>query len=233
MLSTSRCNAPLRGRTVSGQALLTDEHVMKKDFGFYSVLTNPVVGYERACRIMVEHGVPFVQLRMKDGTEEQVRRTAARMRKVTEGSQTKFIVNDYPDIAHEIGADGVHLGQSDMSYSEARQIVGDEATIGISTHNPDQTKEACRFSPDYIGVGPVYTTPTKAVPDPVIGLDGMAKMLAAATVPAVCIGGISLERLPAVLQAGARNVCIVRPVCQSEDPEPVVKEIMRIIAENR
>lgn len=206
---------------------------MNDDFGFYSVLTNPTVGYERACGIMVEQGVPYVQLRMKNADKNEVRHIAEKMRKITADSQTRFIVNDYPEIAKEIGADGVHLGQSDMPYEEAREIVGDKAIIGISTHNPDQTKQACRLKPDYIGIGPVYATPTKAVADPVIGLDGMAAMLASSTVPAVCIGGISLERLPDVLQAGARNVCIVRPVCQAEDPEPVVKEILRIIGEYR
>ncbi len=202
---------------------------MNDTFGFYSVLTNPVVGYERAAEIMVELGVPYVQLRMKDGDKDEVRRIAERMRRITEHSQTRFIVNDYPDIAKEIGADGVHLGQSDMHYEQAREIVGDKSIIGISTHNPEQTKQACRLEPDYIGIGPVYTTPTKAVADPVIGLEGMAAMLASSTVPEVCIGGISLERLPEVLEAGARNVCIVRPVCQTENPKPVVMEILRII----
>jgi thiamine-phosphate pyrophosphorylase len=197
-------------------------------FGFYSVLTDPVRGYDYMTELLVDNDVPFVQLRMKDVPEEVIIDTALRMRKITEGSDTLLIINDNPRIAVEVGADGVHIGQSDMPYEQAREIVGDDMIIGISTHNTQQAAEACLKQPDYIGAGPVFPTPTKKIPDPAIGLDGMKEMLKISTVPAVCIGGIELGNLPMVLDAGAENFCMVRQFTQSENPECVLKEILRV-----
>jgi thiamine-phosphate pyrophosphorylase len=199
-------------------------------FGFYAILTDPVVGYERLTEIVVEHGVAFVQLRMKDRPAEEVLATARAMRAITAGSTTRFIVNDYPEIAAMVGADGVHLGQDDLSYREARAIVGPAALIGLSTHNPSQTRAACAAGPDYIGVGPVFPTPTKKVADPAIGIPGMQAMLAAASVPAVVLGGITVENLPQVLAAGARNFAMVRPLNQSREPQDVLKAILEVCA---
>jgi len=197
-------------------------------FGFYSVLTDPLKGYEYLTSLLVDHAVPVVQLRMKDVPLETVSATALRMRKITDGTDTRLIINDHPRIAASVGADGVHIGQSDISYGEARAIVGDEMLIGISTHTLQQTQNACAMQSDYIGIGPVFATPTKKIPDMPIGINGMRGMLAAATVPAVCIGGIGLGNLAQVLEAGAKNFCMVRQLTQSKNPELVLKEIMRI-----
>lgn len=201
------------------------------DFGFYSVLTDPVKGYEYMTELLVDFQVPYVQLRAKGAPEDFIRKTALNMRKITEGSVTKLIINDDPHIAVEVGADGVHVGQNDMPCEQVRKIIGNGKIIGISTHSPKQTKSACRSNPDYIGIGPVFPTPTKKIPDPVIGLDGMKEMLSAATVPGVCIGGIDLENLPSVLEAGAVNFCMVRQFTKSENPQRVLKEILRIYKE--
>jgi thiamine-phosphate pyrophosphorylase len=195
-------------------------------FGFYAILTNPVIGYGRLTGILVKYNVPFIQLRMKDAPRNDVWRTAKAMRTITAGSNTKLIINDNPKLAAEIGADGVHLGQSDMSYAEARAIVGESAIIGLSTHSLDQVKSACALSPDYIGVGPVFATPTKKNPDPVIGVDGMKDMIEAAGVPAVAIGGINTENLGAVIRAGAKNFSLVRPLNESRDAENALKQIL-------
>lgn len=197
-------------------------------FGFYAILTDPVRGYEYCTRLCVDYEVAFVQLRMKDAPAKAVEGTARLMAAITAGTKTRLIVNDDPAIARRTGADGVHIGQGDMPYSQAREIVGKAAIIGVSTHSVEQMKKACVLRPDYVGVGPVYATPTKKNPDPVIGLDGMKAMLAAATVPAVAIGGITLENLPLVLEAGARNFCMVRPITQAGEPEKVLKEILKI-----
>jgi thiamine-phosphate pyrophosphorylase len=195
-------------------------------FGLYVILTNPVRGYEYCADVCVEFAVPFVQLRIKETSEYQVLRIAEKLRYITHHSATRLIINDYPDVARDCSADGVHVGQDDMPFEEVKEIVGPEMLIGLSTHNPEQTEEACKKRPDYIGIGPVYATPTKKIPDPVLGIDGMKEMLAKATVPAVCIGGITLERLPEVLKAGARNFCMVRPVCESREPGKVIKKII-------
>ena len=125
----------------------------------------------------------------------------------------------------------MHIGQNDMAYDDARRIIGREGVVGLSTHNLSQTRAACGLTPrpDYIGVGPVHATPTKQVPDPVIGLDGMHRMVEAATVPAVAIGGIDLENLDDLLSAGARNVCAVRCVNQAPDPEMVIQRFQHAI----
>jgi len=177
--------------------------------------------------LLVDYGVHVVQLRMKGAPKPIVIDTALQMRKITEGTNTLLIINDDPQIAVEVGADGVHIGQGDMSYTDARMIVGDDMLIGVSTHNPRQTMDACKLPADYIGVGPVFATPTKKIPDPVIGIDGMREMLSASTVQAVAIGGINLENLPTVLAAGAKNFCMVRQLTQSENPKSVLEEIIR------
>jgi thiamine-phosphate pyrophosphorylase len=197
-------------------------------FGFYAILTDPVRGYDYCTRLLVDHEIAFVQLRMKDVPPEHVIETAEQMRKITLGTKTRLIINDHPDIAARVAADGVHIGQKDASYHEARKIVGNEAIVGVSTHSVNQMKKTCALKPDYVGIGPVYPTPTKKDHDPAIGLEGMKTMLANATVPSVAIGGISLEILPQVLAAGAQNFCMVRPITQANDPEKVLKQILKI-----
>jgi thiamine-phosphate pyrophosphorylase len=177
---------------------------------------------------MVDEGIAFVQLRMKDRPDEEIYKTADLMRKITYSTDTRFIINDRPDIAKKVGADGCHVGQDDMSYQEARVIVGPSQYIGISTHSPEQTLAACAFKPDYIGIGPVFPTPTKKNADPAIGIDGAKKMLVSATVPAVVLGSITLENLPDLLWAGVRNFSMVRPIMQAEDPASVIQEAMQI-----
>jgi thiamine-phosphate pyrophosphorylase len=116
---------------------------------------------------------------------------------------------------------------------EAREIVGADAVIGLSTHNPDQTRVACALGPGYIGVGPVFATPTKRVPDPVIGLDGLRAMLALATVPAIAIGGIDHTNVGAVLDAGARNLCAVRCINRAADPARELDRMLLALAARR
>ena len=197
-------------------------------FGFYAILTNPLKGYDYCTRVLVDGGIRFIQLRIKDEPESAILPVAEKMRKIISGSGSKLIINDYPKIAIACGADGVHIGQDDLDYTTVRNMTGPDMIIGISTHSPDQTAAACALHPDYIGVGPVFPTPTKKNPDPVIGIAGMKKMLAAATVPAVPIGGIDLANLPEVLAAGARNFCMVRQFTQSENPEKVLASLQEI-----
>lgn len=205
------------------------KRLLPESFGFYSILTDPLKGYGYMTSLLVDYGVSAVQLRMKGAPKPLVIDTALQMRKITEGTDTLLIINDDPHIAVEAGADGVHIGQGDMPYNDVRAIVGDDMLIGVSTHNPRQTTAACQLPADYIGVGPVFATPTKKIPDPVIGIDGMREMLSAAAVPVVAIGGIDLGNLPAVLNAGAKNFCMVRQLTRSENPKSVLDEIIWIV----
>lgn len=202
------------------------------DPGLYGILTEPLVGYEALAAIMVECGVGVIQLRMKDVPRSQVLERARALREIIPPG-VLFIVNDHPEVAQEVRADGVHLGQDDMPFGEARTILGPEAVIGLSTHNPDQTRAACALGPDYIGVGPVFATPTKRIPDPAIGIDGLRQMLESATVPAVVLGGLDHDNLDQVLEAGARNVCAVRCINRSSDPAAEISRITRAIEARR
>lgn len=199
------------------------------DFGFYLVITNPVVGYAKCAEAAVRAGVKIVQLRMKHASREDVLREGRELRRVTAGTGTLFIVNDDPSIASEVGADGVHVGQGDMAPAEVRSRYPELKVVGLSTHNMDQVRASIAQPIDYIGVGPVYATPTKDIPDPTLGLDTMSRMIAAAAHPAVAIGGIDASRLPDVIAAGARNYAVVRAVCQSEDP---YSAILKLVVDN-
>jgi len=198
------------------------------DFGFYLVITNPVVGYAKCAEAAVKAGVRIIQLRMKHAQRADVLREAREMRRVTEGTDTLFIVNDDPSIAVEAGADGVHVGQGDMSPADVRARYPGLRIVGLSTHNLAQVRASVDEPIDYIGVGPVYATPTKDIPDPTLGLDVMGEMIAAAAHPAVAIGGIDAERLPAVLAAGARNFAVVRAVCSSSDPYSAIRRLQSL-----
>lgn len=200
-------------------------------FGFYAIMSDPLKGYDYMARLFVDYQIAFIQLRMKNTPIDAIRKQAEIVFKITEGSNSHFIINDFPEIAATVGADGVHIGQEDMAYDKARSIVGANAVVGISTHSPDQTRLACGLNPDYIGIGPVFPTPTKAKPDKVIGVDGMKAMLSLATVPAVAIGGIDLSNLHAILDAGANNFCMVRQLMSVDDPERTLKQVLKIYKE--
>lgn len=203
-----------------------------KNFGLYLVITDPATSYETCAEAAVRAGVRFVQLRMKHVPRERIVATAKNLRSITAGTRTLFIVNDDPEIAAETGADGVHLGQSDLPIPAARERFPSLKIFGLSTHSLAQVEAACKLAPDYIGVGPVYATPTKEIPDAVLGLETMREMLAAAPCPAVAIGGIDASRLPDVLRAGAQNFAVVRAVCGSADPYAAICRLQEIFSEH-
>jgi thiamine-phosphate pyrophosphorylase len=199
-----------------------------EDFGFYLVMTNPAVGYTECAKAAVRAGVRIIQLRMKHAGREEILREAKAVREVTRGTDTLFIVNDDPSIAAEVGADGVHVGQDDMSVAEVRKRYPSLKIVGLSTHSPAQALAAIPQKPDYIGVGPVYATPTKDIPDPTLGVDTAVQMINSVPFPAVAIGGLDFERAEGIVKAGARNFAVVRAVCASQDPYSAMKRLMDI-----
>lgn len=202
---------------------------MPEIFGLYLILTDPVAGYEACARAAVSQGVRYLQLRMKKSPEAEVLETALALRKITAGTGTLFIVNDYLNVAINSDADGVHLGQDDMGIDEARSIWKTPGKIfGLSTHNEDQEKAARLIGPEYIGVGPVFTTPTKENPDPVVGLDRMGAIIRSSPLTAVAIGGIDAGNLPEVLSHGAQNFAVVRAVNRAADPEAAIALLMNV-----
>lgn len=197
------------------------------DFGMYLVMTNPAVGYLRCCEAAVRAGVRMVQLRMKDAPRADVVAVARELRKITIGTDTRLIVNDDPAAAAEAEADGVHVGQTDMPVAEVRRLFPSLGIVGKSTHSLAQAVAAQDESPDYIGVGPVWATPTKKIPDPTLGVANAVAMMRASRCPAVAIGGIVDEAHVAELAAaGLRNFAVVRAVCASDDPYAAISRLM-------
>ncbi|MBO4286966.1 MAG: thiamine phosphate synthase [Kiritimatiellae bacterium] len=197
-------------------------------FGLYLVITNPVTSYEACAEAAVAEGLRYIQLRRKPGTREEVLATAKNLRAITRGTETRFIVDDDPEIAQEAEADGVHLGQTDMPVPEARRRFPGLRIFGLSTHNAQQARDAEGVEPDYCGVGPVFRTPTKKIPDPVVGVEEAGRIIRAAPFTTVAIGGINEENLRDVLGAGAINFAVVRPVCQSPAPRDAIRRLQEI-----
>jgi thiamine-phosphate pyrophosphorylase len=210
--------------------------MISETFGLYLVLTDPVTGYETCTEAAVETGVRYVQLRMKQKPRSEVLDLARKLRPITAGSGTLFVVNDDVEIAAEVDADGVHLGQDDMSLAEARRIWPTPGKIfGLSTHNEDQERRARDLAPDYIGVGPVFPTPTKDRPDPTLGLGRMGRIVRESPLTTVPIGGIDKDNLPDILRQGAVNYCVLRAVNLAPDPKKAIQELQEIwrgIADN-
>lgn len=198
------------------------------DFGLYLVMTNPIVGYEHCCEAAVKAGVKMIQLRMKDSPRDEIIQTAKNLLAITKSSASNLIINDDPSIAAEIGADGVHVGQSDMTVGEVRRQFPSIKIIGLSTHNLTQALASKDVSPDYIGVGPIFATPTKKIPDPVLGVETAGEMIKSVPFPAVAIGGINFDNLPQVLEHGARNFSVVRAVCGSINPFDAIRRLQEI-----
>ena len=199
-----------------------------EDFGLYLVMTDPVVGYLRCCEAAVRAGVRMVQLRMKGAPRAEVVAVARELRRVTAGTATRLIVNDDPAAAAEAEADGVHVGQTDMPVAEVRRLYPSLGIVGKSTHSLAQAAAAQEESPDYIGVGPVWATPTKKIPDPTLGVETAAAMMRASRCPAVAIGGIvDGGRVAELAAAGFANFAVVRAVCGSGDPYAAILALQR------
>lgn len=202
---------------------------MKENFGLYLILTDPVAGYETCARAAIDRGVRYLQLRMKDAPRATVLETARSLRVITRGTQTRFIVNDDLSVAIESDADGIHLGQGDQQIDEARKTWNTPGKLfGLSTHSTEQAAQAQALSPDYIGVGPVFPTPTKANHDPALGIAEAGKIMKASPLTSVAIGGIDANNLPQLLAAGIDNFCVVRAVNTATDPVAAIQQLQEI-----
>jgi thiamine-phosphate pyrophosphorylase len=173
----------------------------------------------------LEAGCDIVQLREKDISDRDALPLARRLRELTARAGALFIVNDRPDLALLARADGVHLGQEDLAVGEARELLGDGLILGVSTHSPDQALAAERQGADYIGIGPAFGTSTKEHPGPPLGPDGVGRALELVSLPAFAIGGITPERLPALVARGCRRVAISSAVLTAQDPGAAVRAL--------
>lgn len=167
-------------------------------------------------------GVDAFQLRDKHAGDKQLIRLGEAARRWCDDAGALFFLNDRADLAVEVDADGVHIGQDDIDVGIARAIVGPDRVVGLSTHTPEQIDAAAM--PDYIGVGPVYETPTKPG-RPAAGLDLVRHAAVHARMPFFAIGGIDADRVAAVRAAGAERVAVVRAIADARDPAEAAGEL--------
>jgi thiamine-phosphate pyrophosphorylase len=187
--------------------------------GFYAVLDRE----EEALARQLAKYACCLQVRLKPrqrriDTDELVR-VARLARRVCDDAGIPLVVNDRVDVALIAGADGVHLGQTDLPIAEARRLAGDRLFVGVSTHDLDQVRAACDAGADYLGFGPVFATSTKENPDAVQGLEGLRAAVAACSVPIVAIGGIAIAQAQAVYATGAAAICAISAVNDAADRE--------------
>jgi thiamine-phosphate pyrophosphorylase len=179
----------------------------------------------------VKGGVSCVQLREKDITTRLFVSEAQRIKKILEPYQIPLIINDRIDVALACGADGVHIGQEDMPYAIARKLMGHKAIIGLSVETWEDVEESQRLDVDYIGVSPVFATPTKTDTKGAWGLEGLAKIKKFSRHPVVAIGGLNESNVRETVLAGADCVAVVSALCAASDPEAAARKLNNIIEE--
>lgn len=179
---------------------------------------------EMTLRRAIAGGVDLVQLREKELTDRELLARARDVRRWTRETGVLFIVNDRPDIARLVGADGVHLGQDDLPVREARRLLGPDALVGVSTHDLDQVRRAVLDGADYLGVGPVFPSQTKSF-DRFPGLEFVAAAARQTSLPAFALGGIGPENVARVVAAGASRVAVGAALAGADDPESVARAL--------
>lgn len=180
----------------------------------------------RVAEELVEAGVTMLQYRNKSGSPRQILDQAFGL-KLRVGQSLKLIMNDRADLCLAADFDGLHVGQDDLSPESARRIIGSNRWLGVSTHNPEQLAEADKTSADYLAIGPVFATSSKANPDPVVGLDGVRRARELTRKPLVAIGGITRGNARSVIEAGADSVAVISDLLR--DPRKSAEEFLRVL----
>lgn len=202
-----------------------------RKFRLYAVtdLKKADAAFFRKAEQSLQAGVDVLQLRSKNLSDRELIQAGKRLRELTRKHGCLFFINDRPDLTLVCGADGVHLGQEDMPIAAARKILRDSRIlIGKSTHSLKQALAAVEEGADYIGVGPVFTTPTKPDYRPV-GLRLLTQVSRRVKIPFVAIGGINGVNLPLLVKAGAARAAVVRGIWGQENPFQAVLEMKRIL----
>ncbi|RJX22634.1 MAG: thiamine phosphate synthase [Ammonifex sp.] len=179
-------------------------------------------------RAAIEGGAGMIQLREKVLAAREFFESAQNLRDLTRSAGIPLIINDRLDIAAVVGADGVHLGQTDLPVSAARRLLGDEAIVGVSTHSVDEAVTAERQGADYIGVGPVFATPTKPNVQPV-GPALLTEVLKAVRVPVVAIGGITADNVGKILATGVSTVAVISAVSGAVEVAEAARLLRRLL----
>jgi len=177
-------------------------------------------------RELVAGGCALLQYRNKSGNARVMLEHALELKKYL-GSSVRLIMNDRADLCVAANFDGVHVGQDDLSTESVRKIIGLERWLGVSTHNPEQLRDADLTSADYLAIGPVFATSSKERPDPVVGLEGVRRARQLTRKPLVAIGGITRANAASVIQAGADSVAVISDLLRA--PRKSAEEFFRIL----
>ncbi|HVD41445.1 MAG TPA: thiamine phosphate synthase [Solirubrobacterales bacterium] len=189
----------------------------------------PVTDLESLLRAALTGGADIVQLREKELGRAEIQRAAETFRRVADTFSALFILNDDPELARACDADGVHVGQDDVSAEQARELLGPDAIVGLSTHSEEQIAASEDRPVDYISVGPIWETPTKEG-RPGVGTDLIAHAAKHAPHPFFAIGGIDTGNAGEVVKAGAERLCVVRAIRDAADPEATAAELRQAFA---
>jgi thiamine-phosphate pyrophosphorylase len=185
--------------------------------------------FEKLIRTLVEAGVGMIQLRAKTLDDRDLVARARLLRDLTRGSSSLAIINDRADIAAIVAADGVHLGQEDLSVKEARATLGPRPLVGVSTHNIAQARQAVLDGANYLGAGPTFASQTKAFDD-FAGLEYLRSVAAEICLPTFAIGGITADNLPGVLAAGITRIAVSSAITAAADPALAAQKLLSILA---
>ena len=184
--------------------------------------------FSRLARSVAEAGADIVQLRDKSLDDRALLARARMLRQITSGTNTLFIMNDRPDLAELSDADGVHVGQEELSVRDARQIIGCNRIVGVSTHNIEQARQAVLDGANYIGVGPTFASRTKLF-DEFAGLDFVSQVAREIKLPAFAIGGIDTTNAQQVLEAGIARVAVGAAITRASDPTKEIVALLKIL----
>ncbi|MFZ6031198.1 MAG: thiamine phosphate synthase [Chloroflexota bacterium] len=176
----------------------------------------------------VRGGVAMVQLREKQASTRSFVEEALAVKKLLTPYRIPLIINDRLDVALAVQADGLHIGQTDMPYPLARRLMGSEAIIGLSVETVEQVLEADAYDVDYLGISPIFETPTKPELGIAWGLDGLAQVRKLSRHALVAIGGLNADNAEAVLRHGADGLAVVSAICAAPDPRRAAQELDRI-----
>lgn len=197
--------------------------------GLYAIIDNsirPDLSNIEITKKVLAGGAQILQLRGKGLSSRELLEQAREVRELTRKTGATFIINDRADIALLSGADGVHLGQDDLPISEARKILGRGKMIGISTHNIEQALKAEQEGADYIGFGPIFDTKTKADAEEAKGVSALKEVKSKVSIPVIAIGGINLENVGEVMDAGSDGAAVISAIITAENMEDATRRFM-------
>ncbi len=183
----------------------------------------------KVCDTLLSAGVRLIQYRDKRAGSRELLEISSQIARRAREASAFFVVNDRADVARAVDADGVHVGREDLPVELARRVLPLGKWVGCSTHDLAQLREADRSSADYIAFGPIFPTSSKDKPDPVVGLEGLREARKATRKPLVAIGGITLPRAPAVIEAGADSVAVISDLLRAEDIDARAREFLRAL----